>query len=169
MVPVYVAEMAIDKTQRGRGVNAMIAFASLGTALAYWMDFGTIFGSGQWIWRFPVSFQVVWSITSSAFIWKLPDTPRWYYAKGKEEMGDAVLASLYDRDIQDADVQVTKQDILASLEIERAEVEGLKFKDFIWDTSDTQAARRIRTGMILFAFAYLQGYVVEELLFELRC
>ena len=37
MIPVYVAEMATDVSKRGSGVNAMIAAASLGTALAYWV------------------------------------------------------------------------------------------------------------------------------------
>jgi hypothetical protein len=35
MVPVFVAEMAVDKNMRGRGVNSMIAMATVGTALAY--------------------------------------------------------------------------------------------------------------------------------------
>lgn len=37
MIPVYMAEIATEKKLRGRGVNAMIAAASLGTALAYWV------------------------------------------------------------------------------------------------------------------------------------
>lgn len=59
MVPVFVAEYAIDKNQRGRGVNAMIAGGCIGTALAYWVDFGMVFASGQVVWRFPVAFQIV--------------------------------------------------------------------------------------------------------------
>jgi hypothetical protein len=37
MVPIYVAEMAVVTNRRGQGVNMMIAAASLGTALAYWV------------------------------------------------------------------------------------------------------------------------------------
>ena len=37
MVPVYVAEMAVDKSLQGRGVNGMIGAAEIGTALAYWV------------------------------------------------------------------------------------------------------------------------------------
>ena len=37
MIPIYVAEMAVRTNTRGRGVNAMIAAASGGTALAYWV------------------------------------------------------------------------------------------------------------------------------------
>lgn len=37
MIPIYVAEMAVAVNKRGQGVNMMIAAASLGTALAYWV------------------------------------------------------------------------------------------------------------------------------------
>ena len=157
MVPVYVAEMAVDEHLRGRGVNAMIAFATVGTALAYWVDFGMLFSSGQAVWRFPVAFQIIWSILSASFIWRLPDTPRWLYAKGMIGQGDAVLVRLHGLPITDPLVDATKSEILASLELERSDTEGLRLKDFFWDTSDTQAARRIRTGMCLFALAYLLG------------
>lgn len=159
MVPVYVAEMAVDKNLRGRGVNSMIAFATVGTALAYWVDFGMVFTTGPVVWRFPVAFQIIFSILCVGLIWDLPDTPRWYYAKGMTHEGDAVLARLHGKDITDPAVELTKSEILASIELEMTETEKLRIKDFFWDTSDTQAARRIRTGMILFALAYLQGLV----------
>lgn len=38
MIPVYVAEMATQKELRGRGVNGMIAAASVGVSLAYWVS-----------------------------------------------------------------------------------------------------------------------------------
>jgi hypothetical protein len=48
-------------------------------------------------------------------------------------------------------------DILASIELEKADTARLRLKDFFWDTSEMQAARRIRTGMILVGVAYLMG------------
>ena len=47
-----------------------------------------------------------------------------------------------------------KKDILASIELERNATAGIRIKDFFWDTSGMQAARRIRTGMILVGVAY---------------
>lgn len=55
------------------------------------------------------------------------------------------------------EVKQGKMDILASIELEKADTARLRFKDFIWDTSEMQAARRIRTGMILVGVAYLMG------------
>jgi hypothetical protein len=102
------------------------------------------------------------SILSTAFIWNLPDTPRWYYAKGMIEEGDSVLCRLHNLPITDPSVDATKSEILASLELERLDTEGLRLKDFFWDTSASQAARRIRTGMCLFALAYLQGFGMSQ-------
>ena len=85
------------------------------------------------------------------------DTPRYYYAKGLIADGDALLERLYTESIATPEVQQAKLSILASLELERAESASLRLKDFFWDTSEMQAARRIRTGMILIGVAYLMG------------
>ena len=91
------------------------------------------------------------SILTSDF----PDTPRWYYAKGREVEGDSVLERLHDLSI--AEVQEDKREISASLELEHFEKSSLRLKDFFWDTSDMQSARRIRTSMIIYALTYLSG------------
>jgi len=97
----YAAEMVVDKNQHGRGVNAMIASATVGTALAYWVDFGMVFATGYSVWRFPIAFQIVFSLPYSSLIWGFPDTPCWYYAKGMVEELDVVLGRLYGLPITD--------------------------------------------------------------------
>ena len=74
-----------------------------------------------------------------------------------------MLARLHDKPVTDARVLHDKAEIMASLELERSEQIGLRVKDFFWDTSETQAARRIRTAMIVFALAYLEGYTTPIL------
>ncbi|KAF2842057.1 sugar transporter-like protein [Patellaria atrata CBS 101060] len=157
MIPVFVAEMAVHVHKRGQGVNLMIGCASIGTALAYWVDFGMVFASGQAVWRFPVAFQIFWSLLTLAFIWPLPDTPRYYFAKGLPEEGDVVLERMFNQTTSEGPAETAKKDILASLELEKADTARLRIKDFFWDTSDLQAARRIRTGVILVGGAYLIG------------
>ena len=53
-----------------------------------------LFAHGQFVWRFPVVFQMVISFLSTAILYPLPDTPRWYYAKERIEDGDEVLERL---------------------------------------------------------------------------
>jgi len=55
------------------------------------------------------------SVLSTAFIYNLPDTPRWYYAKGMIEEGDAVLCRLHNLPVTSLAVDATKSEILASL------------------------------------------------------
>lgn len=157
MIPVYVAEMAISVKVRGASVNFMICAAAAGIALAYWVDFGMTFATGQAVWRFPVALQVVWSLLTVAFIWPTPDTPRYYYARSRNDQGDNTLERLYGKPIADAEVEQSRKDILASIELEKVATASLRIKDFFWDTSDLQAARRIRTGVILVGIGYMIG------------
>ncbi len=53
-----------------------------------------ISAKGQVVWRFPVAFQILISLSSMALLFPLPDTPRWYYAKKRHEDGDNVLRRL---------------------------------------------------------------------------
>lgn len=53
-----------------------------------------VFAHGQVVWRFPVAFQIVISLLSTVILYPLPDTPRWYYARKKDEDGDKVLRRL---------------------------------------------------------------------------
>ncbi|KAJ9349920.1 hypothetical protein DTO280E4_8835 [Paecilomyces variotii] len=157
MIPVYVAEMATETRYRGKGVNAMIAAASLGVALAYWIDFGMTFATSQAVWRFPVAFQIFWSLCGISLLWTLPESPRYCFATGDDAKGDQILERLYGAPVTESRVTKAKRDILASLALENADTASLRVKDFFWDTSDIQAARRIRTGMILVGVAYLMG------------
>ena len=116
-----------------------------------------VFTSSEAVWRFPVAFQIVWALLTMAAIWPNPDTPRYHYAKEDVVQGDAVLERLYGTSIAEPHVQQAKAEILASLELEKADTARLRIKDFFWDTSDMQAARRIRTGVILVGVAYLMG------------
>jgi hypothetical protein len=120
-------------------------------------DFGMVFAKSQAVWRFPVAFQVFWAFATVAVLYSNPDTPRWFYAKGRTAEADSILERLYGKSITDSEVQQAKLDILASLELERTEAASLRIRDFIWDTSAMQTARRIRTGMILVGMAYLMG------------
>lgn len=87
----------------------------------------------------------------------LPDTPRWYYAKGRTEEGDAVLCRLHDRPLDDINVQITKQEILTAIEIESRETSKFKVSELFWDNSDLQTGRRIRIAFLLLFIQTLMG------------
>ena len=109
------------------------------------------------VWRFPVAFQAFFAILTVAAFWGIPDTPRYYYATGQNDQGDAILQQVYGATLEKEHVQHARDEIIASLELERADSAKLKVTDFFWDTSSLQAARRIRTGVLLVGIAYLMG------------
>lgn len=63
------------------------------------------FTQGQVVWRFPVAFQMVISFLSSVILFPLPDTPRWYYARNRDQEGDNVLGRLCVTTINEKEVQ----------------------------------------------------------------
>ena len=88
----------------------------------------------------------------------LPDTPRWYYAKGREAEGDDVLCRLHDAPLDDPAVQNMKQGILASIKLEESNEHGFNLLDLVWDRSDLRAGRRIRISFMILALQQMMGW-----------
>lgn len=81
-----------------------------------------------------------------------PDSPRWYYLRGRDEEGLEVLRQLY---LDEETCLKVQSEII--LELRQEKGEKLRFSDIIVDKSPTQAVRRIRDGVILVGVAYLMG------------
>ncbi|CAN9172310.1 unnamed protein product [Alternaria alternata] len=81
----------------------------------------------------------------------LPDTPRWYYAKGREAEGDDVLAKLHNKPLDHSDVYRMKHEIMRSIELETDAEEGTKFNlwTLFWDNTDLRVGRRIRISFLV--------------------
>jgi len=78
----------------------------------------------------------------------LPDTPRWYYARGREDRGDRVLARLHGLPVEHESVQAVKADIMASME-EEDETGRISIVSLFWDNSELQFGRRLRTSFLI--------------------
>jgi hypothetical protein len=94
----------------------------------------------------------------------LPDTPRWYYAKGRHEEGDQVLARLHDRDLHDPAVLEMKEAILASIKLEEQEENKFNILDLVWDRSDLRVGRRIRIAFLILSMQQMMGESCERAL-----
>ncbi|KAK2735171.1 hypothetical protein FQN55_002261 [Onygenales sp. PD_40] len=150
--PAYIAEITPTTSMRGPLVGLLMFSACLGTALAYWVDFGFSHGSGQIVWRIPVAMQIIWSVLTIALTWPNTDSPRWYYLRNRDDEGLAVLKQLYPDEEAALEVQ---SEILKELREEKGE--RLQLSNIIIDKSPTQAVRRIRDGVVLVGVAYLMG------------
>lgn len=155
-VPTYMAEMSIESKERGPEVAVQCVWLISGVALAYWLDFGVAQSMMQ-LWRFPIAFQGFFALISGTGMLMLPDTPRWYYAKNRNEEGDDVLRRLWDRPVEDPHVQGMKQEILASIELEAEEKNKFNLLDLIWDRSELRVGRRIRVAFLILAMQQMMG------------
>lgn len=90
----------------------------------------------------------------------LPDTPRWYYAGGREEDGDAVLARLHAQSIEHPDVQAQKLEMIRAIRLEEQNENKFRYLDLIWDRSELRAGRRIRIAYLLMVFQNMMGMSV---------
>ncbi|KAK4971832.1 hypothetical protein LTR66_010167 [Elasticomyces elasticus] len=149
-VPTYMSEMSLEAKERGPEVSYQLALLITGVALAYWVDLGFVQGLDKhiYLWRIPLALQSCFAIFSAVLIFLLPDTPRWYYAKGREAEGDNVLARLHGLPVEHEAVQLVRQEILASMK-EQDDDGVISLKLLIWDTSELQFGRRLRTSFLI--------------------
>jgi MFS family permease len=155
-VPTYMAEMSIESKERGPEVSIQCIYLITGVAIAYWLDFGVSHSTME-LWRFPIAFQGFFAIISGGGMLFLPDTPRWYFAKGRIDEGDDVLRRLWDRPLDDPRVQAMKSEIMASIQLEDQEDNKFNFLDLIWDRSDLRAGRRIRVSFLILSIQQMMG------------
>lgn len=160
-VPTYMAEMSIESKERGPEVAVQCIYLISGVALAYWIDFGVAQSQLQ-LWRFPIAFQGAFAIVSGAGMLFLPDTPRWYYAKGRTEEGDDVLHRLWDLPLDHHNVQNMRNEILASIKLEAEEENKFNILDLVWDRSDLKAGRRIRISFLILSIQQMMGESLES-------
>ena len=76
--PAYVAELAHPRF-RGVLTGAYQTCFFLGTIVSTWLEYGLNFveGTPQWTWRLPLAVQALPSVLVLAFVWFIPETPRW--------------------------------------------------------------------------------------------
>jgi len=112
--------------------------------------------------RFPIAFQAVFALASLIGILMLPDTPRWYYARNRNQEADAVLARLHDLPLEHENVQRQRDEILASIKLEEEDANRFRWTSLVWDTTDLRAGRRIRIAFLLLALQQMMGdYIVS--------
>ena len=142
--------MSLEAKERGPEVSYQLALLITGVALAYWVDLGFVQGLDRhpWLWRIPLAMQSLFAIFSATLLLMLPDTPRWYYARGRDAEGDSVLARLHALPVEHEAVQFVRQEIKASIE-EEAGTGKISFMILFWDNTELQYGRRLRTSFLI--------------------
>ncbi|KAH9475261.1 MFS-type transporter oryC [Psilocybe cubensis] len=91
--PVWQSETS-KPSWRGKLVVFEMIMNIAGFSLSNWMTYGFSFTQGSIAWRFPIAFQLVFSIILISTIPWLPESPRWLLAHGYHEEGVNVLVAL---------------------------------------------------------------------------
>ncbi|KAI1858051.1 uncharacterized protein JN550_012873 [Neoarthrinium moseri] len=102
-IPTWQSETS-RAHKRGKLVMIEGALITCGIMISYWIDLGFSFADGSVAWRTPLAFQIVFCIFILAFIWGLPESPRWLILKGREDEAREVLAALADQEVNSKEV-----------------------------------------------------------------
>ena len=93
-VPTWQSETS-KAHRRGQLVMVEGAMITGGICISYWIDFGLSFAKTSTVsWRFPIAFQVFFTLIILATVLGLPESPRWLILKGREDEAMDVLAAL---------------------------------------------------------------------------
>ncbi|KAG2214392.1 hypothetical protein INT47_000948 [Mucor saturninus] len=120
-IPVYQAELSPPKS-RGAHVAFEASLLTVGVGIAYWLEYGLYFVQGEFAWRFPLAFQMVFAIILGVASFILPESPRWLQAHGHEEECKMVLARLWSEgDVNHPRCIAEHNEISEGIELERRE------------------------------------------------
>ncbi|KAI1470034.1 general substrate transporter [Daldinia caldariorum] len=103
-VPTWQSETSRSH-KRGKLVMIEGALITCGIMISYWIDLGFSFIDSSVAWRFPLAFQIAFCLFILAFIWNLPESPRWLILKNHEDEAREVLAALGDTTADSQEVQ----------------------------------------------------------------
>ncbi|KAB8071288.1 general substrate transporter [Aspergillus leporis] len=94
-IPVWQSECS-RAHNRGFLVCFEGAIIAVGTFVAYWLDFGLSYVDTSVQWRFPVAFQILLALFVTLGALALPESPRWFVQRGRDQEALEVLAALND-------------------------------------------------------------------------
>ncbi|KAK5062648.1 hypothetical protein LTR84_004721 [Exophiala bonariae] len=155
--PTFLAEMCLESEQRGPDVASMCIWLVGGCAFAYWVDFGFTRMDNQVSWRVPIGLQTIFALVSGSGILLLPDTPRWYFARNRDDEGLKVLSRLYDLSIDHEQVQEMMETIRTSIKLEEQDEHRFNWLDLFWDRSDLKVGRRVRISFLILSMQQMMG------------
>jgi MFS family permease len=137
--PVYQAEVSSAKV-RGKLVALGSVCNTAAVCLSTWMNYGLYAASGPFQWRFPLAFQLVFSIFILACFPFVIESPRWLILRDRQEEGLEALRRL--RGIRlDEDIMYEYKSIWKSIQEERAD--RVPAKDVLLFRDKTQNLKRL--------------------------
>ncbi|KAH8589302.1 general substrate transporter [Bisporella sp. PMI_857] len=92
--PLLILELAYPQ-HRGKLTTMYNTLWYVGSIVAAWTVFGTVNFTTDKAWRIPVGAQAIMPFIQMAFIWFLPESPRWLCSKDRPDEAFAVLVKYH--------------------------------------------------------------------------
>jgi MFS family permease len=143
-VPTYQAECS-KSHNRGKLICIEGGNVAIGTLIAYWIDYGCLYGPDDFVWRFPIAFQCVFAVIVLILMTRLPESPRWLLTHDRQEEAATVLAALAGKTRDDPEVRMQLGVILEAIRA-AGHGSGVTPISALFTNGKTQHFRRLLLG-----------------------
>jgi MFS family permease len=149
--PMLVAEISHPQ-DRAILCTFMGCSYHLGSFISSWVTFGTLQITSDWAWRLPSLLQCTCTIVVLSVIWFIPESPRFYIAKDRNEDAKRVLAHYHaDGNQDDEFVRVEYTEIHSMLMMDRQANRSSRYIDFF-----RTKGNRKRISLVIFIALFSQ-------------
>jgi len=129
--PLLLAEICHPQ-HRARVTGVYNCLWNLGAIINTWLTFGTKHINSNWCWRIPTLGQAFPSIIQLAFLWFIPESPRYLISKERHDEALQMLGKYHaDGDINNATVQFEYAEIKETLRLEFQFKKSSTYFDFL--------------------------------------
>ncbi|KAK4157839.1 general substrate transporter [Chaetomidium leptoderma] len=128
--PMLLTEIAHPQ-HRARLTTVYNCLWNVGALIVSWLAFGTDFIPSDWAWRIPALLQALPSIIQLAFLFWVPESPRFLMAKDKHDQALQMLAKYHaNGDVNNATVQFEYREIKETIRLEFEASDNSSYLDF---------------------------------------
>lgn len=128
--PMLLTEIAHPQ-HRARLTTIYNCLWNVGALIVAWVAFGTNYIDNNWSWRIPALLQAIPSVIQLAFIFWVPESPRYLMAKDKHDQALTILAKYHaNGDANNATVQFEYREIKETIRLEFEATKSSSYMDF---------------------------------------
>jgi sugar porter (SP) family MFS transporter len=128
--PMLLTEICHPQ-HRGRLTAVYNCLWNAGAIVVSWLSFGTNYLNNEWSWRIPAIVQAVPSIIQLAFIYWVPESPRFLMAKDRHDEALAILAKYHaNGNVNHPTVQFEYREIKETIRLEMESSMNSSYLDF---------------------------------------
>jgi len=128
--PMLLTEIAHPQ-HRARLTTIYNCLWNVGALTVAWIAFGTDYLHNDWSWRIPALLQAIPSVIQLAFIFWVPESPRYLMAKDKHDKALEILAKYHaNGDVNNATVQFEYREIKETIRLEFEAKKSSSYLDF---------------------------------------